>query len=78
MESRFFITSLVLSAVCLLRLIRGHWQVENCLHWMKDRGWEEDKHSLKQRAKHVRRTDECSIIVTQLNEGDRGIGAGTH
>ena len=46
-DTRYFITSLVLSAACLLRLIRGHWQVENCLHWMKDRGWEEDKHSLK-------------------------------
>ena len=37
-ESRYFMTSLVLSATCLLRLIRGHWQVENCLHWMKDKG----------------------------------------
>ena len=46
-DTRYFITSLMLSAACLLRLIRGHWQVENCLHWMKDRGWEEDKHSLK-------------------------------
>jgi predicted transposase YbfD/YdcC len=46
-ESRYFITSLVLSAICLLRLVRGHWQVENCLHWMKDTGWNEDKHSLK-------------------------------
>ena len=46
-ESRYFMTSLLLSAACLLRLIRGHWQVENCLQWMKDRGWEEDKHTLK-------------------------------
>jgi predicted transposase YbfD/YdcC len=46
-ETRYFITSLMLSAACLLRLIRGHWQVENCLHWMKDTGWQEDKHYLK-------------------------------
>jgi predicted transposase YbfD/YdcC len=46
-DSRYFISSLTLTAVCLLRLIRGHWQVENCLHWMKDRGWNEDGHYLK-------------------------------
>ena len=46
-EPRYFISSLMLSAVCLLRLIRRHWEVENCLHWMKDRCWEEDKHDLK-------------------------------
>jgi predicted transposase YbfD/YdcC len=33
--------------MCLLRLIRGHWEVENCLHWMKDSGWNEDGHYLK-------------------------------
>jgi hypothetical protein len=31
----------------LLRVLRGHWQVENCLHWVKDRYWREDKHYLK-------------------------------
>jgi hypothetical protein len=46
-ESHYFISSLMLSARCLLRLIRGHGEVENCLHWMKDRGWKEDKHYLK-------------------------------
>jgi predicted transposase YbfD/YdcC len=31
----------------LLRLIRGHWQVENYLHCMKDCWWNEDKHTLR-------------------------------
>jgi hypothetical protein len=31
----------------LLQKIRDHWQVENCLHWTKDRWWDEDKHYLK-------------------------------
>jgi hypothetical protein len=31
----------------LLRVLRGHWQVENCLHWVKARYWREDKHYLK-------------------------------
>ena len=34
----------------LLQLIRDHWQVENCLHWHKDRWWDEDRHYLKSSA----------------------------
>jgi predicted transposase YbfD/YdcC len=46
-ESRYYVTSLdplVVSANDLLRWIRGHWQVENCLHFVKDRWWDEDRH----------------------------------
>ena len=27
--------------------IRDHWQVENCLHFVKDRWWDEDRHYTK-------------------------------
>jgi hypothetical protein len=27
-----------------MRWIRGHWQVENSLHYIKDRFWDEDRH----------------------------------
>lgn len=46
-ERRYYVTSLdpsSISAMGLLRLIRGHWQVENCLHFVKDRWWDEDRH----------------------------------
>jgi predicted transposase YbfD/YdcC len=46
-ERRYYIASLDPSKVSpkkLLRLIRGHWQVENCLHFIKDRWWDEDRH----------------------------------
>jgi hypothetical protein len=46
-ERRYYITSLDPSKVSpkkLMRLIRGHWQVENCLHFIKDRWWDEDRH----------------------------------
>jgi hypothetical protein len=49
-ETRFFITSLSserASPAQLLQTIRNHWQVENNLHWMKDRYWDEDRHYLK-------------------------------
>jgi len=28
----------------LLKYVRGHWQIENCLHFVKDRWWDEDRH----------------------------------
>jgi len=27
----------------LLKYVRGHWQVENSLHFIKDRWWDEDR-----------------------------------
>jgi predicted transposase YbfD/YdcC len=46
-ERRYYITSLDPAKVSpqkLLRLIRGHWQIENSLHFIKDRWWDEDRH----------------------------------
>jgi hypothetical protein len=37
----------LLSADQLLQRTRGHWQVENSLHHVKDRSWGEDKHTLR-------------------------------
>ena len=45
-ESRYFATSLSADEVSperLLRLARGHWCVENGLHFIKDRWWDEDR-----------------------------------
>ena len=50
-DSRFFISSLDpdrVTSADLQRLVRNHWQVENCLHFVKDRWWDEDRHYLKQ------------------------------
>jgi predicted transposase YbfD/YdcC len=50
-ETRYFACSLGpgrISAGGLLKLIRGHWQVENSLHYIKDRWWDEDRHYTKQ------------------------------
>ena len=46
-ETRYFAISLdpdTVSAAQLLGLIRGHWSVENNLHFEKDRWWDEDRH----------------------------------
>lgn len=50
-ETRYFACSLDpqrVSAAELLQLARGHWQVENSLHHIKDRWWDEDRHYSKQ------------------------------
>lgn len=49
-ESRYFVTSLDPDSVTPAELqdyIRDHWQVENCLHFVKDRWWDEDRHYTK-------------------------------
>jgi Transposase len=48
-ETRYFVSSLdpaEVSASEFQDLIHRHWEVENCLHWQKDRYFEEDKHVL--------------------------------
>jgi hypothetical protein len=48
-ETRYFACSLDPGAVtplALLALVRGHWGVENRLHFIKDRWWDEDRHYL--------------------------------
>lgn len=49
-ETRYFVTSLAPGRRTpdeLLALVRGHWQVENGLHFIKDRWWDEDRHYSK-------------------------------
>jgi hypothetical protein len=49
-ESRYFATSLDPGRVTprgLQTYVRDHWQVENCLHFIKDRWWDEDRHYTK-------------------------------
>jgi len=42
-EIRFYITSLVLLAHALGPVIRGHWAVENSLHWVMDMIFRDDE-----------------------------------
>ncbi len=46
-ETRYFACGLDparMAPARLLGLVRGHWQVENSLHYEKDRWWDEDRH----------------------------------
>lgn len=49
-ESRYFAARLDPASVTsrdLQSYVRDHWQVENCLHFTKDRWWDEDRHYTK-------------------------------
>ena len=41
-ERRYFISSLEANAEALLKAVRGHWAIENGLHWCLDIGFRED------------------------------------
>ena len=69
-QTRYFATSLDpsgVSAVGLLRLIRGHWCVENNLHYEKDRWWDEDRHSCRRPGLARRFTTLLSAAVSALS-----------
>jgi len=71
-ETRFFISSLdpgKITPAELLQTIRDHWQVENCLHWQKDRYWEEDKHYLKWSGKLFTGLTNLAVSLLQLMRG---------
>lgn len=46
-ETRYFISSRVLSASMMLQGVRDHWKVENQLHWVLDVVFGEDGHQLR-------------------------------
>ena len=61
-DKRYFITSLdpdSVTAFDILRHVRNHWRIENCLHFCKDRWWDEDRH-------HTRRPG-LSAMMAAIN-----------
>lgn len=46
-DTRYFVTSISpddITADQLLARVRAHWQIENCVFFLKDRWWDEDRH----------------------------------
>ena len=46
-ETRFYITSLTLTAVHIAAFVRAHWAVENSLHWVMDMVFRDDECRLR-------------------------------
>ena len=68
-ETRYFATRLdpaAVSAAEILRLVRGHWSVENSLHFEKDRWWDEDRHVCRRPGLAERFTTLLSAAVSVL------------
>lgn len=47
-ERRYFISSLAANAEQSLRAVRGHWAIENELHWCLDIGFREDRSRVRE------------------------------
>ena len=68
-ETRYFATSVDparITAEALLATVRGHWQVENGLHYIKDRWWDEDRHYSQQPGVAVGWAVLLNAVVTVL------------
>jgi predicted transposase YbfD/YdcC len=46
-EARYFISSLAGDAPQVLKAVRGHWGIENSLHWVLDIAFDEDHHRVR-------------------------------
>jgi predicted transposase YbfD/YdcC len=42
-ETRYYITSLILTAILMGPMVRSHWSVENSLHWVMDMVFRDDE-----------------------------------
>jgi hypothetical protein len=42
-ERRFYLSSAALDAVAFAAAVCAHWRIENCLHWVLDVGFDEDR-----------------------------------
>ena len=42
-ERRFYLSSPSLDAMAFAAAVRSHWRIENCLHWVLDVGFHEDR-----------------------------------
>jgi len=42
-ERRFYLSSASLDAMGFAAAVRAHWRIENCLHWVLDVGFDEDR-----------------------------------
>ena len=75
-ETRYFATAVDPDRITpaeLLAAVRGHWQVENGLHYIKDRWWDEDRHYSKQPGVALGLAVLLNAVVTVLRAtGDPG------
>jgi predicted transposase YbfD/YdcC len=74
---RFFISSLAASAESHLNYIRGHWGIENRLHWVLDVAFREDQHRARQGESAANLAVVRHIVLNLLRQ-DKSFKAGIH
>lgn len=53
-ENRYYVSSLTLQPIRILKAIRSHWAIENTLHWVLDMSFNEDYSRIrKENAPHI-------------------------
>ena len=70
-DVRYFVSSLDPASTSpeqLLHDVRGHWAIENSLHFVKDRWWDEDRHWLRRPGLAERMTmlNSCALSALRL------------
>ena len=68
----YYISSLVHSAVDFAHGIRGHWKIENCLHWVKDMVFDEDRSTIRKGDAPAN----CSIVLAIASKNSGAIRRG--
>ena len=79
-ETRYFAASLDpvrATPTRLLELVRGHWEVENGLHYVKDRWWDEDRHTCRRPGLAAGFTTLLTAAVTVLRASGCAAAAGS-
>jgi predicted transposase YbfD/YdcC len=77
-ERRYFITSLKdVDAKTLARAVRGHWSVENKLHWQLDVSFREDERRIRKGYGAENYSRLCRLALNLLKQ-DKTVKAGIH
>jgi predicted transposase YbfD/YdcC len=71
MRTDFFISSRVLTSAEALQIIRGHWSIENKLHWTLDVAFREDSWRVRERiaAENLSLVRKICLNLLQKSEG---------
>jgi predicted transposase YbfD/YdcC len=74
LETRYFITSLSHKAQQLSQSIRGHWSIENQLHWVLDVGFNEDNSRIRKdnAPENLAIIRQIALNLLKQNKSDKG------
>jgi predicted transposase YbfD/YdcC len=69
LERRYYISSRLMSAEAFAKAVRGHWGIENRLHWMLDVNFGEDAATVRKdfAADNLSRLKKIVLNVVVLN-----------